>query len=105
MIDIKINIRQNIEIEARGHSLFDSKGKDIVCASVSVLLQSFVLSIKELTESELTEEREEGYLRVNVKNHLGDTALLFNSLILSLNVIANEYPHNVKLTILKESED
>ena len=105
MIEIKIDIRRNIDIEARGHSLFDVKGKDIICASVSVLLQSYVLSIKELTDSELTEEKDEGYLRVSVKNHLGDAMLLFNSLILSLNVIAREHPENVKLTILKESED
>ncbi len=35
-------------ITVSGHAEFDTKGKDIVCAAVSVLIQTFYLTLKQL---------------------------------------------------------
>lgn len=48
MINVNIIINDNEiikEVSVKGHSLFDKKGKDVVCAGVSALIQSVYLAI------------------------------------------------------------
>lgn len=102
MINIKIKEENGIlELEAWGHALFDSKGRDIVCASVSVLLQSWVLWERELCGVDLKEAKEEGYLKVVVTEMNEMAKLFFTALKLSLSVLRNQYPEYIKL-ILEE---
>ncbi len=54
MITIKLFYQENIlvGIESSGHSGFAEKGYDIVCAAVSVLMQSLVLGLREIAKVE-----------------------------------------------------
>lgn len=87
--------------EANGHSGFSKAGKDIVCASISVLTINFVNSVDELTESQIEVETNEktGYMKVMVKDFRDEKVkLLFESLRLGLNSIQESYPKYLKLT-------
>jgi hypothetical protein len=87
-----------VNIKASGHSLFDDKGKDLVCCAVSTLIQSWHISTRELCKAGVTADKKSGYFEARAEKNK-DSALLFNSLKLSLSVIANRYPDNIKLIV------
>ena len=87
--------------EAEGHAGFAGFGKDIVCAAVSVLTTTFINSVDELTNSEISVEADEktGYMDVRVADYDNeDVQLLFRSLHLGLKEIEMQYSKYVKLT-------
>ena len=52
MIKINFFYQENIlvGIECSGHSGYDEKGRDVICAAVSVLMQSLVLGLREIVK-------------------------------------------------------
>ena len=59
MIRIRVERRDDgLEISAVGHADFDTRGRDIVCASVSALVFGFLHYLKTHTPSAATYERE-----------------------------------------------
>ena len=87
--------------EASGHADFAKPGKDIVCASISILTVNFVNSVEKLTDSsvDVISDNSTGYMKVTVKDYLNkDIKLLFESLRLGLNGIQENYSKNLKLT-------
>jgi len=86
-----------IEVRALGHALFDKKGSDIVCASVSVLIQSWYLSERELCGADVEIDQEQGIFRVKVKNCDAGELLLYKSLVLSLKTLESQYPENIRI--------
>lgn len=87
----------HIEVKAGGHALFDKKGSDIVCASISVLIQSWLLSEKELCGADIEEDEMPGKLTVKIRNYSPGELLLYKSLVLSLKTIENQYPGNIRI--------
>ena len=88
--------------EAEGHSGYARAGKDIVCSAVSALTFTFVNSVSELTDSDISVESDEktGYMDVRVSDYdTKEVQLLFKSLKLGLEEIAKQYERYVKLTI------
>ena len=49
---IEVKVRDH-EITATGHANYAEYGKDIVCASVSMLLQNLIKSIHDLTDDKI----------------------------------------------------
>lgn len=98
MITVSFNNSKDfIEVRALGHSLFDKKGKDIVCASVSVLLQSWCLSESELCGAVIEKEQAPGQFRAKIKDCKTGEMLLFKSLVLSLLTLEHQYPENIRI--------
>lgn len=61
--------------EVFGHSNFDEYGKDIVCAAISILAQTSLMSLVDVCnipekDIEYLIEEQTGYLEVNLKNSL-----------------------------------
>lgn len=86
-------------INIQGHAHYAEPGKDIVCAGVSALVQSFIRSFEELTADEFQ------YVAISpgmVDIKFGDLSepaqLLVDSLFVGLEMIAESYPDNVKVT-------
>ena len=52
MINIKLFFQDKIliGIESKGHSGYSEKGSDIICSAVSVLMQSLVLGLSEISK-------------------------------------------------------
>ncbi len=96
MISVKLKKSKEIlEVHAEGHALFDKKGKDIVCASASVLIESWCLSEKELCLAEIEINRKSGRLEAEVHHSKEADVLLFKSLALSLLTLEKQYPENI----------
>jgi hypothetical protein len=98
MISVSFKKDKNeLEVGANGHALFDKKGRDIVCASVSVLIQSWCLSEKELCRADIDIVRDYGSIRAKIKNYDQDELLLYKSLLLNLKALERQYPRNIKI--------
>ncbi len=88
-----------------GHSGFARRGKDIVCASISVLVINTINSMEELADEDMdiTTNEETGFINCQFQNPLSDKGeLLMNSMILGLSQIAEQY--GGKYLILKFEE-
>ncbi len=99
MIKIKINKNDNLFIEAMGHALFDEKGKDIVCAAVSTLLQSWLIGIDELCKVLSEVEKKSGHMKVRIFELNEKVELLTQNLVLSLKVLENQYKEIIKVEL------
>ncbi|MGI5876017.1 MAG: ribosomal-processing cysteine protease Prp [Dethiobacteria bacterium] len=97
-ITVKRNIKQQpVSVEVRGHTLFAPHGQDIVCAAVSVLVQSILLAIKELLGVQHQVVLEEGYMFLTAPSKLEQKKeekyyLLVETMLLGLKAIAGTYP-------------
>lgn len=91
-----------IGFEINGHANIDSINKEIVCASVSVLSQTIMLSLIDCLDIDCYYKIEKGYLFLLIKNYKSlnqnlcdDVDLLFNTLLLGLKNIDKNYENNL----------
>lgn len=89
-----------------GHAGFDAYGKDIVCASVSVLVINTINSLEAVTHEKIHVETDEesGTIRCRFTAlPLKDTSkALIDSLVLGLGQIEKQYGENYCKLIFKE---
>ncbi|MCR4851406.1 MAG: ribosomal-processing cysteine protease Prp [Lachnospiraceae bacterium] len=93
---------------AEGHACFGDYGKDIICASISVLIINTINSIEEFCEDsfDLTENEDKGILGIELKDLTNpDTQLLIKSLKLGLDGICSEYGKKYLYVKTKEVND
>ena len=90
---------ERIAVQAEGHALFAPKGADIVCASVSVLLQGWVLGEKEICQSPIEIRRDGDFFFAEIMGFKDKDFLLFKSLSLSLIMLSRQYPENLKVSV------
>lgn len=94
---IQVTITEQ-EIEIVGHAEYAPKGYDIICASVSVLVQNFIQSVETLTHDTISYDMKPGAVHIHLKSNLSDVAqVLKDSFILGIQSIADEYPSNVQI--------
>ncbi|MDD6450783.1 MAG: ribosomal-processing cysteine protease Prp [Lachnospiraceae bacterium] len=77
-----------------GHALFDSYGRDIVCAAVSVLVINTINSLEVISKDSFQNENdpEGGYIRVTFDRDLShEGVILIESMILGLQSIEDNY--------------
>lgn len=60
--------RYNNGFRVSGHAKYAEPGKDIVCAAVSALLQTFLASAECLIEDEIKSEYGAGYAYISYEN-------------------------------------
>ena len=72
------------EVECDGHTNYGEKGEDIVCASLSSIVQTSVLGLLMIAELELDMKRddERGYLRFTLPEKLNEKQIVQSSAIL-----------------------
>ena len=86
-----------------GHAGYKEKGEDVVCAAVSVLTQTAVISMRKLLHAEPAAlQVEEGYLLCRIKdagNSVKDREmqLILSSMALGLEETAREYGDYLEL--------
>lgn len=79
-----------------GHARAAPKGKDIVCAAVSALTQSFINSMEQLTNDDIESTVAAGDVVIQYSSKLSEKGkLLRSSFILGIRDIAYTYPENV----------
>ena len=99
----------------RGHAGYDAHGKDIVCAAISVLAQTALLSLVEvcgLEESEIEYSIDEktGFLDVMLPNNieasrLENTQIVLKTLVLGIKSIIDNYPRYINLKYRRCRDD
>lgn len=101
MIKIK---RKKDGISIKGHANYAPKGQDIVCASVSVLAQTLIQSIEELTADRIDYSMRPGKIKIKYWSlSLSDeTKALISSFFIGANGIAEQYPEYV--TVINEAD-
>ncbi len=100
MIEVRIRIGNGVyTVEAEGHALFGKNGNDIVCAAVSVLLQNWLLSERELCEAAVSGTQKNGEFRAVLNGPGEREKLLLESLILGMTVLKNQHPERIKVKV------
>lgn len=94
MIEVKHN---SDSISIKGHAHYAEPGKDIVCAGVSTLAQNLVASILGLTTDEIQYDMQSGSIEIKYGNLSEAAQLLVDSFFVGINLIANNYPENVRI--------
>ena len=96
--------KQNIiTIEATGHSGYAEAGEDIVCSSVSTLLQSLINGLMNVVQVKpnYTIDEDIPHLSVNVidipKDKMNEAQILMKSTYLGLVNISNSYAKFIKI--------
>ena len=80
-----------------GHANFAEQGKDIVCAAVSVLAQTLIASIEELTDDDVRSVIEHGHIELNYRNLSEMSRVLIDSFLIGCRMLESEYPECVTL--------
>lgn len=85
-------------IEMRGHANYAEHGKDIVCAGVSALIQTLIQSVEELTADKIEYSMSPGTVDIKFWCLSGETKTLIDAFFIGVQLIANTYPENVRVT-------
>ena len=107
MISVEIQKNRNekyVGFCCEGHAEYDAYGKDIVCASVSVLVLNAVNSIEALTKCPMkVKVKKDGDIKVTFPETADDKAeFLVDSMILGLNSILENYGDTYLTIVMKE---
>ena len=93
---IVVNVNEE-KITLDGHAGYAEPGKDIVCAAVTVLVQTMVHSIEALTDDRLEYTVSPGKFELEIKNLSEKSKTLVDSFFIGICKIAEEFPEHVKV--------
>ena len=90
------------EISVTGHAHCGPPGQDIVCASVSTLIQTLIASLDNLTEDRIKYKIEHGKVILQY-GHLSDHGrILMNAFFIGVERVAETEPKHVKICLLRD---
>ena len=84
------------------HAGFARKGKDIVCAAISVLVINTINSIEQLTDEDFVCEQDEKNAVISFhlkENHSEKAQLLLQSMVLGLSNVESENKKYISITL------
>ena len=99
---IKVNIEKNntkiVSLEVSGHSNYDEKGKDIVCAGVSAIVVGGLNALLNENKKAINYECKEGYAYILVKEVDNDNInRILDVITTQLYTIEESYPKFIKI--------
>lgn len=92
--------RHKDSIKMRGHANYAPAGQDIVCAGVSVLIQTLIQSVETLTADEIEYSMQPGTVDIKFWCLSDLSKVLIDAFFIGIKGIAAAHPDNVKLTEL-----
>lgn len=103
---LKIN-NQIISVECNGHTGFDEFGKDILCASISSLIQGCalgLLKVAEIKNLQIQKKDTDGYYKITIPSNISKEQqekanVLLNTLELCLKDFVKGYPKYIKMEV------
>ena len=96
---IKVLKKENL-IEIKGHSNYDTLGKDIVCSAVSSIVTTTINGIISINKDAINYHYQNDTMTINIKKNDEITIKLINNMLDLLKSLAKDYPKNI---IVKES--
>ncbi len=99
MTNIKVFRKEGhiVGLEVKGHSGYDRIGKDIVCASVSVVTQGALLGIKEVAGLHAESTVDDGYLNFKIDSHNVESDAILDTMYLTLKDLESGYGRYIKM--------
>ena len=106
MIQVKLFKDKNnysFSLEVEGHSYIEKKGKDILCASVSILVENLAMSLDLLLNLAISIKKSEAlyHLRLAKNSASKESELLFQSTFLGLEVLSRQFPNYLKVEVIR----
>lgn len=97
-----------VKIVISGHSLFDSKGRDIVCSAVSALSLSVIKAVTLSAGVKQNIEQNDGFLKTEIlikdlEHKKIELKTLLDVLLIGLFEIKKLYPETIELEFIKEN--
>lgn len=93
---IEVSVRKD-GIAVSGHAEYATEGQDIVCAAVSVLAQTLIKSIEDLTGDTIKYNISPGRVDIEYGNLSEKSRTLIDSFFIGICMTVNEYPDNVRI--------
>ena len=93
---IEVKVRKD-HIEVLGHAGHAPPGQDIVCAGVSSLVQTLLVSIDSLAEDKIKYEISPGRADIYYWNLSEKSRTLVDSFFIGVCLIADDFPDNVRI--------
>lgn len=90
--------RKKDGISIRGHANYAPIGQDIVCSAVSVLVQTLIQSVEELTTDKIEYDMRLGTVDIKFWSLSDHSKILINSFFIGIQRTAEAFPENVTLT-------
>lgn len=100
MITVTVSRTQKGEVVhfyANDHANYDKKGNDIVCASVSVLLQTTVLGLTDYLNLPVDIQSKNGHFDCILKLSTPEAQAIIETMILGLKKIEKTYPSHLNI--------
>ena len=91
---IKISV-SNDGFVVHGHAGFARRGEDVVCASVSSIVQTAVLGLRNVMGMQVQIEKRDGYLKVDAKEL--DKNIIISTMVEGLKDLAKQFPNHIML--------
>lgn len=93
---IAVSVRKD-GIKISGHANYAEVGKDIVCAGVTALTQTLIMSMEDLTRDEIEYEISPGMADIYYGNLSEEGKLLVDSFFIGVCSMADEFPDYVRI--------
>ena len=90
--------RKKDGISIRGHANYAPIGQDIVCSAVSVLVQTLIQSVEELTADKIEYDMRPGTVDIKFWSLSDHSRVLISSFFIGIQRTAEAFPENVTLT-------
>ena len=95
-----------IEVDAKGHAGYAKEGEDIVCASLSSIIQTAALGLMSVLGLNINLQTDEnsGSLSFKLPNNMSDeksekSQVILNTMIAGVSDLAGEYSEFIKLEV------
>jgi len=89
--------RSDSEITIQGHAGYAPPGQDIVCAAISALTQTFILSVEELTTDKIKYDIRPGMAYITYEDLSERGQVLLDSLFIGIHAIADDYSDHIRI--------
>jgi len=109
MTKVKVTKKNNhiIIVEASGHTGYGVSGEDIVCASISSILQTAVLGVLKVAgvNARFQKNDETGYLKLELPKNLSEKEVIevdaiLNTMLAGVIDLAESYSNFIELEVL-----
>lgn len=93
---IKVSIKKD-NITINGHSGYDVRGKDIVCAGVSTLVTTTINAILRIDDKSIEYKVEDGYINISILKHDKYIDILIENMISLLKEMEAQYKKYIEI--------
>lgn len=110
MINILLTSKDDefIKLKVYGHSMYDISGRDIVCAAVSIMVQSVIVGLKEVISSnfEYSIDEKHAYVMVDISRYdddnKGKAQILFRTFKCTIDKLLLDYKKYIEMNVEEE---